>query len=81
MSWGSPVLAWLPSPRSTDLDAEQVERVRSIRRRLRPRGGDTPQTLAKWLVNDAAYWSHIANDLNAVDREAAQSHLERFAVN
>lgn len=81
LSWGSPVLASLPSSHSPDLDAEQAERIRVIRRRLRPRAGDTPRTLAKWLVNDAAYWSHIADDLDAADREAAKSHLERFALN
>lgn len=81
LSWGSPVLASLPATDSPDLDAEQVERIRMIRRRLRPRAGDTPQTLAKWLVNDAAYWSHIADDLDAADREAAKSHLARFAIN
>lgn len=81
MAWGSPVLAWLPPSDSTDLDAEQSERLRMVRKRLRPRSGDTPQTLAKWLVNDAGYWSHIADGLDAEDQEAAKSHLQRFAVN
>ena len=77
LAWGTPIIPFLKTYSPAELDAEQTERVRYIRRRLRSGMRDTPSTLAKLLVNDTQYWSSIAQTLQADQRQSASDHLQR----
>lgn len=77
-AWGTPAVPVLRQALGEDLDMEQRERVRAILRRLRPREGDTPATLAKLLINDEAYWNRIATRLDTAELQLANQHLVEF---
>ncbi|WP_145168613.1 hypothetical protein [Rubripirellula lacrimiformis] len=76
--WGTPVVAVLDSIPATNLDAEQRDRLRTVRDHLRTPIPDTPRSLAKLLINDPGYWAVIADDLPASDRHLAQSRFQQM---
>ncbi|MGI9472574.1 MAG: hypothetical protein ACR2NZ_13625 [Rubripirellula sp.] len=80
LSWGTPIVPVLRRTLTQDLDPEQRDRVRAILRRLRPRVGDTPASLAKLFVNDEAYWNRIAMRLDTGQIELANQHLIQFGA-
>ncbi len=80
LAWGTIVVPTLRGYSSERLDTEQINRVRGILRRLRPRVDDTPSTLAKLLVNDPSYWSQIAAGLSGEELRLANTHLVQFGV-
>jgi hypothetical protein len=70
-----PLLAEIPT---ASLQEEQRLRLRTIRRRLRPRRADGPRRLAQWLLADPVYWHAIAPDIPPSRRRLVARHLQRL---
>ncbi len=80
LTWGTPVLPILRSIHHDDLDAEQIDRIRKLRNRLRWRDDDTPRSLAMLLINDRDHWSRLATHLSQEDTQLANVYLSRVGL-
>ncbi|TWU42031.1 hypothetical protein [Novipirellula artificiosorum] len=80
LSWGTPVVPVLQQLLSTDLDPEQVARIKATLRALRPLVEDTPRSLAMLLLNDQQYWTFITPRLDSEARLAANEHLSHVGL-
>jgi hypothetical protein len=80
LAWGAPIIPTIQRLPRGELDNEQLERLSSVLRRLRPREDDTPASLAALLVCDPSYWSAIAAGLSQGQLQLANDHLRRFGA-
>jgi hypothetical protein len=73
---GPPALGFLTRLNTTDLDAEQISRVRSIVRFLSTQSGeDTPQRVAATLIEDPLIWLALLSRPEEATRAAAAQQL------
>lgn len=80
LNWGTQILPILNSLSTTDLDAEQIDRIRHLRRKIRSREDDTPRSLAMMLINDRDHWARLSTRLSREQMQLANVHLTRVGL-
>lgn len=80
LSFGTSILPILDTVHQDDLDAEQRDRIRQLRRRLRRKDDDTPRSLAMMLINDRDHWSRLSPRLSREQLTLANTHLTRVGL-
>lgn len=80
LALGSSILPILDSIQPDDLDAEQLDRIRKLRRKLRPQEDDTPRSLAMLLLNDREHWARLSTRLSTEQMQLANVHLARVGL-
>ena len=59
----------------TDLETEQLLRLRRVRGIISPKGSDNRRQLARWLASDIAYWNLVASELSGAQLQAVDQHV------
>lgn len=59
----------------TDMDTEQLMRLRRVRAAISPKITDNRRQLARWLASDIAYWNLVASDLSVAQLRAVDNHV------
>ena len=77
---GLTVLAIIDHLEDIHLDAEQRNRLRSIRKSVVVRGDDTPLRAATWMVGNPRVWLTLLNHDNLEHRIAAKDHLQYLSA-
>ncbi len=80
LRFGASILPILDSVNADDLDAEQADRIRRLRRKLRSQHEDTPRSLAILLINDRDHWSRLSTRLSPAQMQLANVHLSRVGL-